>query len=261
MTADEQGNNLEAVGVPISGMAAYAPLDAANVLTPAQLAASPLQLSAAFKKLGLYKQDGGPASGREDGDAIELFQQGYKLSAEGTRSLTIGLAEHNPIVQGLIEGVEPDEHGVYKVSSSLPSNRFILFSSLIYRGKSGARPEKRQIGVAYVSAVELDQAERGSVEGASVTFTWLEHDLFEGSPFWQFGPAVPGAALQPTGATAGTPGTFTPTGAQAPATITALRNLGDLGQTTKWTTGQYIEYGNAQKAHWDGDAWATGAAS
>ena len=261
MAADEQGFNLDAVGVPISGMAAYAPLDAANVLTSAQLGASPLQLPSAFKRLGLYKQDGGPASGREDGDAIELFQQGYKLAGEGSRSLTIGLAEHNPIVQSLIEGVTPDEFGVYKVGSSLPSNRFILFSSVIYRGQAGTRPEKRQLGVAYVSAVELDKAERGSVEGASVTFTWLEHDLFEGSPFWQFGPAVPGSAPQPTGATAGAPGAFTPTGAQVPATIAALRALGDLGQTTAWTAGQYIEYGTAQKAHWDGSDWATGAAS
>lgn len=257
MAVDEQGFDLDAVGVPITGMAAYAPLDAANVLTSAQLAASPLQLPAPFKKLGLYKQDGGPTPGREDGDAIELFQQGYKLAGEGARSLTIGLAENNPIVLSLIEGVEPDEHGVYKVSASLPSNRFLLFSSLRYRGGK----EKRQLGVAYVSAVEADQAERGSVEGASVTFTWLEHDLLEGSPFWQFGPAVPGSPLVPTGAVAGTPGSFVPEGAQAPATIAKLRDLGDLGQTTAWATGQYVDYGSGQKAHWNGTDWASGEAA
>lgn len=257
MAADEQGFDLDAVGVPITGMAAFAQLLEANMLTEPQLAARPLVLPPAYKRLGLYKQDGGPTPGREDGDAIELFQQGYKLAGEGARSLTIGLAENNPIVLSLIEGVEPDEHGIYKVSSSLPSNRFLFFSSLRYRGGK----EKRQLGVAYVSAVEPDQAERGSVEGASVTFTWLEHDFFEGSPFWQFGPAVPGSAPQPTGATPGAPGSFTPTGAQVPATIAALRALGDLGQTTAWTAGQYIEYGTAQKAHWDGSDWATGAAS
>ena len=257
MAADEQGFDLDAVGVPITGMAAFAELVAENMLTEAQLGASPLQLPSAFKRLGLYKQDGGPTAGREDGDAIELFQQGYKLAGEGARSLTIGLAENNPIVIGLIEGVEPDEHGIYKVSASLPSNRFLFFSSLRYRGGK----EKRQLGVAYVSAVELDQAERGSVEGASVTFTWLEHDLFEGSPFWQFGPAIPGAAPQPIGATAGTPGTFSPSGAQVPSTIAGLRALGALGQTTAWTTGQYVEYGSGQKAHWNGTDWATGEAA
>ncbi|WP_336991028.1 hypothetical protein [Leucobacter sp. VD1] len=257
MAADEQGFDLDAVGVPITGMAAYAPLSPENVLTSAQLAASPLELPAGFKKLGLYKQDGGPSPSRESGDALEFFQIGYKKSGDGTRALTIGLAENNPTVLALIEGVEPDEHGVYKVSSNLPDNRFILFSSIRYRGGI----EERQIGVASITAVEPDQAERGSVKGANVTFTWQEHDLFEGSPFWQWGPAVPGAPVAPTGVTAGTPGAFTPTGAALPTTIAALRALGPLGQTTAWTTGQYVEYGNGMKAHWGGDDWATGEAA
>ena len=257
MAADEQGFDLDAVNVPITGMAAYAPLAGANVIAESELGASPLNLPAAFKKLGLYKQDGGPTPTRETGDAIEFFQIGYKKAGDGTRGLTIGLAENNPTVIALIEGVEPDEHGVYKVSSNLPDNRFILFSSLRYRGGL----EERQIGVASITAVEPDQAERGSVKGANVTFTWQEHDLFDGSPFWQWGPAVPGAPVAPTGVTAGTPGAFTPAGAQVPGTIAALRALGDIGQTTAWTTGQYIEYGNGQRAHWNGTDWATGEAA
>ena len=254
---DEQGFDLDAVGVPITGLAAFAPLESANVLTKPQLAANPLQLPAAFKRLGLYKQDGGPADGRESGDAIPLFQQGYELAGEGSRALTIGLAEQNPTVLSLIEGKTPDENGVIEVSSSLPSNRFILFSALRYRGDL----EERKIGVAFVSAVELDKAERGSVKGAAVTFKWVEHYLFNDAPFWQFGPAKLGGPLQPTSATAGTPGSFAPAGAQPPASIAALRGLGALGQTTAWTTGQYIEYGANLKAHWDGTDWATGAAA
>lgn len=65
----------------------------------------------------------------------------------------------------------------------------------------------------------------------------------------------------PTGVTAGAPGAFTPTGATPPATIADLRALGALGQTTAWTTGQYIVYGSNQKAHWDGTDWATGEAA
>ncbi|PRI10918.1 hypothetical protein [Leucobacter massiliensis] len=257
MAADEQGNDLGAVAVPITGMAAYAPLSPENKITEAELAASPLVLPAAFKKLGLYKQDGGPTPTRETGDPIEFFQIGYKLSGEGTRGLTIGLAENNPTVVALIEGVEPDEHGVYKVSSTLPDNRFILFSSLRYRGGL----EERQVGVASITAVEPDQAERGSVKGAAVTFTWQEHDLFDGSPFWQWGPAVPGGAVTVTGVTAGTPGTFSPAGATPPSSIADLRALGSLGQTTAWATGQYVEYGSGPKAHWNGTDWATGEAA
>lgn len=189
MTADSQGNDLDAVGVPVTGLAAYAPLLPANVIAKEDLGASPLELPPAFKRVGLYKSDGGPAPARETGDKIEFFQVGYSKAGDGTRSLVIGLAEQNPHVLTLTEGVEPDENGVIEVSSSLPDNQFILLNIVRYRGGL----EKRQLGVASITAVEYDQSERGSVEGTNVTFTWQEHELFNGAPFWQFGPAVPGA--------------------------------------------------------------------
>lgn len=189
MAADSQGNDLEAVGVPITGLAAFAPVLEANVIAKDELGANPLVLPTAFKRLGLYKVDGGPAPAREAGDAIEFFQKGYTLAGDGTRSVVINAAEQNAAVQSLIEGAEPDTNGVIEVSSSLPDNRFILL--VVTKYKNGK--EKRQIGVASVTAVEPDQQTRGEVEGAAITFTWQEHDLFNGAPFWQWGPAVPGA--------------------------------------------------------------------
>lgn len=189
MTADSQGNDLEAVAVPITGMAAFAPVAAANVIEKADLGASPLTLPAAAKRLGLYKVDGGPAPSRETGDAIEFFQKGYTLAGEGTRAVVINLAEHNAAVLALTEGAEPDANGVIEVSSSLPGNRFILYVVTRYRGGL----EKRQVGVASVTAVEPDQQTRGEVEGIAVTFTWQEDELFNGAPFWQWGPAIPGS--------------------------------------------------------------------
>ncbi|MDN3309560.1 hypothetical protein QWJ90_01310 [Microbacterium oryzae] len=190
MAADEAGNDLGAVGVPITGLAAFAPAETANVIPKADMAASPLVLPAAFKRLGLYKADGGPAPTRDQDEAIEFFQKGYQLAGDGTRSVAITLAEQNAAVQQLIEGQTPDANGVIEVSSNLPDNRFILLVVTKYRNGN----EKRQQGVAWVSAVEPDQQERGSVEGAAVTFTWLEDELFNGAPFWQWGPAKPGAA-------------------------------------------------------------------
>ncbi len=192
MTADAQGNDLEAVGVPITGLAAFAQVIEANVIEKTDLAASPLVLPAAYKRLGLYKVDGGPAPSRETGDAIEFFQKGYTLAGEGTRSIVINLAEQNAAVRQLTEGKEADENGVIEVSSSLPDNRFILLVVTKYRdGK-----EKRQIGVASVTAVELDQQTRGEVEGIAVTFTWQEDPLFNNAPYWEFY-GVPGAPVTP----------------------------------------------------------------
>lgn len=256
MAADTQGNDLDAVGVPITGLAAFAPLLEANIIAKTALGASPLVLPAAFKRLGLYKQDGGPAEARESGDAIEFFQKGYTLAGDGTRTVTIGLAEQNPTVQAMLEGAAPDVNGVIEVSSSLPDNRFILLVVTKYRNGT----EKRRVGVAAITAIEPDQQERGSVEGANVTFTWQEDPLFNNAPFWQWGPAVPGGVTA-AGVTAGTPGSFTPGGATAPANLAALTALGALGQTAKWTTGQYVTLGDASKAHWSGTAWATGASA
>ena len=252
MVADNQGNDLTAVGVPITGMAAFAPVSSENVIDKAALGASPLVLPPAAKRLGLYKVDGGPAPARETGDAIEFFQKGYTLAGEGTRSVTITLAEQNVAVQSLIEGAAPDGNGVIEVSSSLPDNRFILY--VVTRYRNGM--EKRQQGVAAVTAVEPDQQTRGEVEGAAVTFTWQEDDLFNGAPFWQWGPAVPGAVT--TAVTAGAPGSFT---GGTPATLAALQSLGALGQTAAWTTGQYVVLGDSSEAHWNGTAWESGRAA
>ncbi|RZT59317.1 hypothetical protein EV140_1922 [Microcella alkaliphila] len=187
MPADSQGNDLGAVAVPITGMAAFAPAAAENVIAKADLGASPLVLSTAFKRLGLYKTDGGPAAARESGDEIEFFQKGYTLAGDGERMVTIGLAEQNPTVQALIEGVEPDTNGVIEVSSSLPDNRFILLVVTRYRNGH----EKREIGVASITSVEPDQSTRGEVEGQNVTFKWQEDPLFNDAPFWRWGPAAP----------------------------------------------------------------------
>ncbi|OOB90747.1 hypothetical protein [Rathayibacter sp. VKM Ac-2630] len=196
MSADPQGNDPGAVGVPITGLAAFAILETANVISKVNLGKSPLVLPPAFKKLGLYKSDGGPSAARDNEDPIEFFQKGYTIAGEGTRSVVIGLAEQNANVQALVEGKTPDANGVIEVSSSLPDNRFILLVVTKYRNGT----EKRQIGVASVTSVEPDQQERGSVEGANVTFTWLEDDLFNGAPYWQWGPAKPGAVEAPSGA-------------------------------------------------------------
>ena len=62
-----------------------------------------------------------------------------------------------------------------------------------------------------------------------------------------------------TGATAGTPGTFAPAGADAPANLAALGSVTAV-PTTAWTTGQHVVLGDASHAHWNATAWVTGDA-
>jgi hypothetical protein len=70
------------------------------------------------------------------------------------------------------------------------------------------------------------------------------------------GPPAPVAA---TGATLGTPGTFTPAGAITPANLAAMTGI-TATPATAWTTGSYVVLGDASHAHWSGTAWVVGNA-
>lgn len=61
-----------------------------------------------------------------------------------------------------------------------------------------------------------------------------------------------------TGITGGIPATLTPTNATRPATLGALTAAGALGNTTAWTTGQYVVLGDASESYWDGNSWELG---
>jgi hypothetical protein len=71
---------------------------------------------------------------------------------------------------------------------------------------------------------------------------------------------LPGMAA--TGATAGSPGSFTPSGASLPADLAALNAASvTASPTSAWTTGQHVVLGDASQAHWNGTTWVVGAAS
>lgn len=70
-------------------------------------------------------------------------------------------------------------------------------------------------------------------------------------------PAPP--VIPATGATAGTPGSFTPTGAATPANLAAMTGI-TASPATAWTTGQHVVLGDASHAHWVGAAWGAGDA-
>jgi len=62
-----------------------------------------------------------------------------------------------------------------------------------------------------------------------------------------------------TGATAGTPGTFTPAGCDSPDKLAELTGVTAV-PATAWTTGQYVLLGDGTFAHWSSTAWVAGKA-
>jgi hypothetical protein len=66
-------------------------------------------------------------------------------------------------------------------------------------------------------------------------------------------------AVTATGATAGSPGSYTPAGATAPANLAGLTGV-TASPATAWTVGQYVVTADLLGAHWSGTAWVAGKA-
>ncbi|MEU5433821.1 hypothetical protein AB0G73_10630 [Streptomyces sp. NPDC020719] len=80
-----------------------------------------------------------------------------------------------------------------------------------------------------------------------------------GSNVWTYA-VTPLGGLAATGATAGTPGSFTPSGASVPANLAALASV-TANPSSAWTAGKYVQLGDGSNAFWNGTAWATGKAA
>jgi hypothetical protein len=75
----------------------------------------------------------------------------------------------------------------------------------------------------------------------------------------QGAPTVDLGSVAAVSAVAGSPGYYTPSGAQAPANLAALTGL-TASPTAAWATGQYIITGDLLANHWNGTAWTAGKA-
>jgi hypothetical protein len=72
-------------------------------------------------------------------------------------------------------------------------------------------------------------------------------------------PAVDNGSVTATGATAGVPGYFTPSGANSPANLAALTGV-VATPATAWLTGTYVITADLLAAHWSSSAWVIGKA-
>ena len=85
--------------------------------------------------------------------------------------------------------------------------------------------------------------------------------MLYGANTWTYAVSPLGdAPILPTGATAGTPGVYTPEGAVMPADISGLAGVA-ASPSTKWAEGEYIVLGDNTEAHWTGTAWDEGRAA
>jgi hypothetical protein len=166
MAADAFGNDIAAVGIPVTGFFGYAP-KATAFPTPAVGGAASFALPAAFKKAGLLTEDGGFEWTLEpDGDPITFWQEGYSIpSGLANATLVAKLAQYDTIVRQLAYGKTPDANGYITIDAGGHSLEFVIFTEEIF--KNGVI--RRRIAEASVTGAKVDKSERGSVNGTEVT--------------------------------------------------------------------------------------------
>lgn len=167
MSADEQGNDVNLVAIPVSGAIALAPEGSAGP-TIVQGAAPDYMLPVTFRRVGLVTQDGGPEFTEErDGDPIQFWQDGYSIpTGLANCTVTFTAAETNPLVQELHAGKEPDENGYVEINAGGHTKRYVMWLEEIFRNGMIRRR------IAYSVTVESFQAvksERGTVMGYNIT--------------------------------------------------------------------------------------------
>ncbi|MFD7976719.1 hypothetical protein [Streptomyces sp. NPDC059071] len=102
---------------------------------------------------------------------------------------------------------------------------------------------------------DLSFGDTESLAGLPLSVKPMPH----GANAWSYA-ITPLGTVTATGATAGTPGSFTPAGASAPVSLAGMTTV-TASPTTAWTTGQHVVLGDASKAFWDGNSWEPGQAA
>lgn len=188
MAVDENGNNIEAVGVPITGFLAYAPATA-TIPAPAEGGMEELALGEDFRKVGLLKDDGGFEWTEEpDGDAIEFWQEGYSIpSGAANVTLAFTTAENTPITRALRTGKTADENGYLTVDGGGNSKQYVFFSEEVYR--NGAI--RRRVAYGRVRTAKLQKSERGTPQGIEFVIDINRHVAFNREHYgeWVINPA------------------------------------------------------------------------
>ncbi|MGV8912241.1 MAG: IPT/TIG domain-containing protein [Rhodoglobus sp.] len=168
MTADAFGNDVTAVGIPVTGFLGFAP--AGTTFPTSVEGGSPtFTLPVAFQKAGLLTEDGGfEWTLAADGDPIKFWQEGYTIpSGLANVTLVAKLAQYDAIVRKLAYGKTADANGFITIDGGGHGTEFVAFSEEIF--KNGVI--RRRIAEVTVKEIAVDKSERGSVNGTQITFS------------------------------------------------------------------------------------------
>jgi hypothetical protein len=168
MAADSFGNDVTAVGVPVTGHMGVAPAGT-TLPTPLEGGADTYTLPVAFKLPGLLTEDGGFEWSMEaDGDPIVFWQDGFSIpSGLANVELKVKYAQTDETVREIIRGKTADINGYMTIDGGGTSAKYVVFTEEIFKNGTIRR---RVAGNASIASVSEDKSERGSVLGYEVTY-------------------------------------------------------------------------------------------
>ena len=142
--------------------------------------------------------------------------------------------------------LDKGEEGLFALSQAAPGST----QAFIFEPHDG--------GTTATGSLILDPLSFGSSDGFGAVMQSDVAFALVGKPVYDYGT---GGAVVATGATAGTPGSFTPSGATVPADLAELQSGSVVANpNSAWTTGQSVNLGTGS-AHWDGTGYVAGAAA
>lgn len=176
MTADAQGNDLNAAKIVVTTSFRFAPYDASKKLTADMIApnvADPAtKLDSIFSKggfVGLITEDGAPQPGRDADDAIKFHQPGYSINGKASLTEQFTVAEDNAITRQMTIG-KPDSLGVYHVTDVIQEGKWFCYKEQVF--KNGGH--KRRLGVVNLTGNDQGQETSGKNTGDAWTIEWVE---------------------------------------------------------------------------------------
>lgn len=216
MAKDAKGNDVSAVGIPVTGRLGFAPIGTPGP-TPAEGGSLSFTLDPAFQIPGLLTEDGGMEWTLEaDGDPIPFWQEGYTLPSGLAKAEVVQtFAQTDEIVRSIVRGQTADANGYMEIDAGGTDVHYSMFSEEVF--KNGAI-RRRWAPDANIQAVKEVKSKRGDVMGYETTVKINRSDLVGGKHFGEWlipggGAAVPViTGITPATAAAGTTFTITGTG-------------------------------------------------
>lgn len=220
MAKDSKGNDVSAVGIPVTGRMGFAPEGTVGP-TPVEGAVIGFTLDPAFLVPGLLTDDGGPEWTLEaDGDPVEFWQEGYTLpSGLAKAEVSQTYAQTDETVRTIIRGQVADENGYMEIDAGGTDTRYSMFSEEIFKNGTIRRRWAPDVNVLSVKEVK---SQRGEVMGYETAYKINRSDLVGGKHFGEW-LILPGGVVVSISAA-------TPSDAAAAATVT-ITGTGFTGTT------------------------------